>query len=140
MKKVFLTVLFIICMCVSVANAENIQSYDVDNSMNCHSEELFAAYRPYYTYHRNIYAKPRKCCAKTRSSYRYAHNRDIIKVRTENRKHRRRTPKRLPTMVPYIKSENTQPISRFDKNYRIPQYSARRVSSGGITYYGTSNR
>ena len=127
-------------MCVSVANAENIQSYDVDNSMNCHSEELLAAYRPYYTYHRNIYAKPRKCCAKPVQAIDMPTIESIIKVRTENRKHRRRTPKRLPTMVPYIKSENIQPISRFDKNYRIPQYSARRVSSGGITYYGTSNR
>lgn len=131
MKKVFLTALFIILTCASCANAEN---------FNCNNENMLATYRPYYTYNRNIYAKPKRCCAKTRSSYRYSHNKDIIKLRTENRKKRHRTPKRLPTMMPYPKAQNySQPVSRFDKNYNIPQYSARKVSSGGITYYG-SNR
>ena len=77
MKKVFLTALFIILTCASCANAEN---------FNCNNENMLATYRPYYTYNRNIYAKPKRCCAKTRSAYRYSHNRDIIKLRTENRK------------------------------------------------------
>ena len=30
-------------------------------------------------------------------------------------------------------------ISRFDKNYKIPQSSQRKVSCGGMTYYNSAN-
>ncbi len=93
--------------------------------------------RPVYPIAR--YARPVhpvRCCARPRPPYppNITH-RDIIMART----YYRRCPMYQQYYTVKTPPKQKEIISRFDKNYKIPQSSQRKVSCGGMTYYNSAN-
>ena len=62
-------------------------------------------------------------------------HRDIIMART----YYRRCPMYQQYYTVKTPPKQKEVISRFDKNYKIPQSSQRKVSCGGMTYYNSAN-
>ena len=84
--------------------------------------------------------RPTTCCARPRSPHPYMTNRDVIMRRTMYYRHpvyRRYYAYDPVTNVRKVKEKEV--ISRFDKNYTIPQSSQKKVSCGGMTYYNSAN-
>ena len=85
--------------------------------------------------------RPTPCCAGPRPPYPpNMTNRDMIMMRTMCY--------RRPVYRPYyytynptrnVKVKEKEVLSRFDKNYTIPQSSQKKVSCGGMTYYNSVN-
>lgn len=86
-----------------------------------------------YRYERNFARPINHRCAKPRTTHIYTHNHSIIMDRTYKRKQIMEMRKQSYRTSSY--KQAPQP-SRFDKNYQIN--SNKRISCGGVTYYGAN--
>lgn len=129
-KKIFL--IFISLIIVATGNCVNAECYLYYSNYNSpnYYPQVKRQNRRYVT---NRFAKPVRCCAKPRTKMSYDYN----QARIMNRTHRRK----LNAQRYLYNSESTtitNSHSRFDKNQKILQNN-KKISCGGVTYYGTIN-